>query len=257
MSAIAGPNSDITSSQPCPASPRRVRSGVRTGFTLIELLVVISIIAILASLLLPAISLAKGAARTTQCMNNLRQIGFGAEVWSQEHEGKIVPAISAGGHSIGNYWSGQVRRYIDGASDPAAGDRLDGIFKCPNSSTKTWISINPSTYGKNSWSGLWDFADYGDNFGKDPRRQTELLSPSESIFLADSVDTSSSGTPGHCRDLDCWTFSTWGVDFRHRGRAVVLMFDNHVETMTRDRSGAMGAGVNTDFFYNNRLWQPF
>lgn len=157
----------------------KMRRTNRPGFTLIELLVVIAIIAILVSLLLPAVQQAREAARRTQCKNNLKQIGLALHNYldvNRYFPPSFVSDISTGVDTSGGEWSVHARLlpYLEQAnlyhsanlslsySDPAnagiATQRV-GSYLCPSEindrqRTSSGVAVHyPISYAFNG--GTW------------------------------------------------------------------------------------------------------
>ena len=107
---------------------------VRPGFTLVELLVVIAIIGVLVSLLLPAVNSAREAARRTQCVNNLRQVGL-AVLNYENAEREFPPSMQMG---EGSLWSAYILPYVEEQSLRDLVNVIEG-----NGQNYQWASPSP------------------------------------------------------------------------------------------------------------------
>ena len=158
-----------------PACPPRPILGPRpAGFTLIELLVVIAIIAVLIALLLPAVQAAREAARRSQCVNNLKQVGLALHNYHDTNG--TFPAGGWVGNGMNFGWSAAV---LPGLEQRAVYDGLN--FSHPSNvavnSTTAYTVLNVylcpseprrSTWNRNALLGdpfLSADADYGGMYG--------------------------------------------------------------------------------------------
>ena len=128
------------------------KSFARKVFTLVELLVVIAIIAILAGMLLPALSMAKKIAKQSLCVNNLKQIGFLLFTYADDNN-EWNPSAGCVRDGVLITWGTMIAPYIDVPTTYKTGIPSLKCFNCPENTVQYHPSNTAATLLHNSYQG--------------------------------------------------------------------------------------------------------
>ena len=261
--------------------------GAAAAFTLIELLVVVAIIALLLSILLPALGQAKAQGKMVVCGSNLRQMGIALHSYLQENR-DFFPGEHSVDYTPVNVWAPRLRRYAA---------MQEKLFWCPAADMAThwtvkleWPFVPPHMrgygyqpgerpvfsgdngdlfpYGYNSWGVAETFdaekkmilglgANVGD--GGCPWvwavRLSDVKRPADMITLADSK---ADGVWDSAIDPETWQDHEW-PSARHRGGAQVMFCDGHVvhgkQKKLVEPTEWARRRWNNDFLPHEDLWQ--
>jgi prepilin-type N-terminal cleavage/methylation domain-containing protein len=261
--------------------PRACGSG--QAFTLIELLVVIAVIAILASLLLPALARAKSKGERTYCLNSLRQIGMFIHFYTDDNRDtfpahrnqNLYPDAS---EIMTNWWGMTIIGYSLGKSNLFHCPALKGKMPVPYSPTRqTWswnFDVRYVGYGYNGWFlGHLPYDDETINVGgvmfttSKEFKRSNVKRPSDNLVIGDKNPTGSDAN---------WSSSLWwpwanmdasdtasqheGIDpVRHLGAGNVVFNDAHAETRKNKLINPIVSpyvSPGTTALINSRYWDP-
>ena len=220
------------------------------GFTLVELLVVIAIIAMLVTLLLPAVQSAREAARRSQCQNNLRQIGLAVTNYTDTH-GEVLPMGRDDTHHFAVSWAFRILPFLEDQSVHDAfvvGEKVEDLknaaamrtpvttyicharrsaddlvdFDNDDSASRTVKSASPGDYA----ASAGPFAQYGNNNEKNPSESGVIYTKSAVKLRQVTDGTSKTLLVGERHVIPRGGSTRSGFDDYDRGDTAFLSGDN-------------------------------
>jgi len=227
----------------------------RRAFSLVELLVAVGLIAILVSVLLPALGGARRQAHRVTCAARLSQLGQALHLYAFDYAGKAMPLAYTDQEIIGDgppiyWWGTNDAKGVDhtrGFVWPYLQSELRaaGLYECPNQPWGTYVAQGAarevtSTYGYNGYhlcprhTPGWSY-----NIGHRPWANLDLLALPQRLFtFADTLIDLGGDLPQNNALLDppkLFVFGRWienrypTTAFRHEGRVNAALADGHVE----------------------------
>lgn len=227
----------------------------RRGFSLVELLVVVAVVAILASVMLPALGQARRQARAVACAAHLSQLGHAFHMYAADFAGRAMPLAYTRAEIVGDgpavYWWGTNAvggvDHTRGFTWPYLQSDLKprSVYECPEQPWGTYLPSGAaqactSTYGYNGYylcpphTPGWYL-----QIGQRPWQNVDSLALPQRLFVfADTLIDLGQALPQNNALLDppaIYQNGHWRPNpnpttaFRHAGRAGVLLADGHVE----------------------------
>jgi len=238
---------------------------VKKAFSLIELLVVISIIALLGSVLMPALAAARAQGKQVVCKSNIRQLHLANVGYASENEGSYVPAALDISGANKHRWHGvrdDINNPFDSARGPLAAYLGDGgVKRCPeyvdfrHGDPWDWdfedgcggYGYNMTYIGSRIWEGEYEDEKW-DEKCRVTTKDFEVRCPAETLMFADTAMAKLDNGRSYYLEYSFaepryfvangkpdTTDTIWGcpspsIHFRHRGKANIGWADGHIDS---------------------------